>query len=269
LLNVHLIGQHLTPELVTWATSLRERATIYSFSTTRELLVSWALAKSTGNYDILAPNAVVWLQSRPGQYSQAEIDAAQIADPLARPVIVAGALCAGEPRSGKLLLDVTRLYWHQPQDALWDSILTVGLDVQTTSQWIAIHAAQLADYEGLAGLCQTLGLSTLWQNDRWPVISSEPAYRLFRGWRSWERWCDDRQSWPDSVNATRAILVLDFPTPDDVGRARDSGIDHVLATPFRATDLRNFIGPRQRRASRACNVVSQSGATPRVYGRAG
>jgi hypothetical protein len=249
-----------------------DRATVYSFATTSELLGGWRIARSVGCDDAIKPSAVVWLQSRPGQFSQSEIDAVLIADPLARPVVIAGALCAGEPRSEKLLLDVARLYWHQPLDAFWSLIKgdTSGLRFDArTGQWIGIHAAQLTDYEGLAGVCQSLGFSTLWQNDRWPIISSEPNYRMFRGWNSWERWCDEQATSRLKQPTTPAILVLDFPTPCDVERARESGLDHVLATPFRAGDLGACLGRRRAPSLSKVKVDRRVAQTSRVYGRAG
>ena len=56
---------------------------------------------------------VIVAQARPGEYSDAEIDALRRAAPLAPIVALLGSLCEGETRSGNPWPGVIRVYWHQ------------------------------------------------------------------------------------------------------------------------------------------------------------
>jgi len=56
---------------------------------------------------------IIVAQARPGEYSDAEIDALRRAAPLAPIVALLGSLCEGEARSGKPWPGVIRVYWHQ------------------------------------------------------------------------------------------------------------------------------------------------------------
>lgn len=56
---------------------------------------------------------VILAQARPGEYSDAEIDALRRAAPLAPIVALLGSLCEGETRSGHPWPGVIRVYWHQ------------------------------------------------------------------------------------------------------------------------------------------------------------
>jgi hypothetical protein len=233
--SVHLVGRPTSSVLSAVACDLASRAIVYSFATTTELLRAWKLARSQDSADCWQPTAVVWLQERSGEFAQAEIDAVQILDPMAKCFVVAGCWSEGEPRSGRPLLDATRVYWHQGAAAIWSQLARKEAPT-LPAQWIAIHAAKLLDYQGIAGLCQTLGQQTIWQATHQPVISSSPALRIFVDWSSWEAWREltGKQSAP-------AILLQGFPRPVDFERARAEGIRAVVAQPCRSEDLRQAI----------------------------
>jgi hypothetical protein len=238
---LHLVGRRLPTELQTFSQELQRTALVYLFPTTAELLDGWRLARKNGPQLAFAPNAVVWLQSRAGEYQQAEVAEVQTLDPLARPIVVAGCWCEGEPRSGRLLAAVTRIYWHQGAAALLRLLPTDEQPQATTSQWIAIHATHYGDYQGIAGVCESLGHRTLWQAEHWPSISSEPAARIFCGWSSWQAWQDNNRSQDRSAHT---ILLQDFPRPADHQRAAAEGIAAVVAQPFSAMELERAISPR-------------------------
>lgn len=234
---LHLVGRRLPAELRAIAQELQRSALVYEFDTTDELLAGWRLARQQGPQLTFAPHAVVWLQSRAGEFQQHEITAVQTLDPLAKPIVVAGCWCEGEPRSGRLLTGVTRIYWHQRAAAVLRIAQVENESQLIGSQWIAIHATQYVDYQGLAGVCESLGQRAVWQADHWPTISSAPDVRIFRDWSTWQSWRDNNAN----ARATPAILLLDFPRPTDHQRAAAEGISVVVALPFRAADLEQVI----------------------------
>ncbi|MBI2826948.1 MAG: hypothetical protein HYX69_19915 [Planctomycetia bacterium] len=59
------------------------------------------------------PDLIVVAQSRPGEFSGADIERMRFAAPLARIVALLGAWCEGESRSGSPWPAVPRVYWHQ------------------------------------------------------------------------------------------------------------------------------------------------------------
>lgn len=233
----HLVGRRLPSELQTFAQELRRHALVYSFDTTESLLAGWRLARRNGPQLTFAPQAVVWLQSRGGEFQPDEVAAVQTLDPLARPIVVAGCWSEGEPRSGKPLAGVKRLYWHQGPQALL-TLFAAGNTPPTRAQWIAIHAAHYVDYLGLAGVCESLGQRTFWQADHAPIISSEPDLRIFCHWSSWQAWRKNNRS---AHHAAPAILLQDFPRPADQQRAAAEGIAAIVAQPFAAADLQRAV----------------------------
>jgi len=260
------------PEHERWLTELRAKTIVYTFATTGDLLAAWRLAKAASSYESLTPSAVVWLQSRPGEFAQAEIDAVMIADPLARPFVIAGTLCEGEPRSGRLLADVARLYWHESVESFW-SLLNSQSERNGASpfadQWLAVHGNSLTDYQGLAGVCHSLGLKTIWQSDRWPIVSSEPQYRLFHGWAAWQAWRAQAELQSATIEPAPVILLLDFPRQEDFNRAHDEGIEAVLACPFRDDALqRALLRKKARQPSKSAGVLSATSPAA-TYSRAG
>lgn len=235
---IHVIGRRLTPELATIARELRDVAIVYQFASTRELAAAWLLARRNDATECMAPAAVVWLQTRPGEFRQREIDVVAELDPLARPIVVAGCWSEGEPRSGKPLQGVTRVYWHQGIGGIMSIVMRQTRPRPLEPLWVAIHARQVVDYQGLSGVCESLGLRTIWQNDRWPVISSQPDLRLFVEWEAWQAW---RERQAERQTKGPEILALSFPRPADFERARAGGIRGVVALPLRTSDLRQAI----------------------------
>lgn len=248
---IHLVGQRLSPELTALAGELRSLAVVYHFATTREMIAAWRLAQTSDAAEHLTPTAVVWLQSRPGEFRQREIDFVAECDPLARPIVIAGCWSEGEPRSGKPLTGVTRAYWHQGLGAIVPILTKQVARPLIAPQWLAIHTSQFVDYQGISAACQSLGLQTIWQNDRWPAISSEPAIRLFVHWEEWQAWRER----PATARGPRAkeLLLLSFPRPADFQRAAESGVSQVLAQPFTANDLQRALAERKPR--RACATL--------------
>ena len=59
------------------------------------------------------PELVLLAQARPGVDEQVLVDRLLAAAPLVRVIVVAGSWCEGELRTGKPLVGVQRIYWHE------------------------------------------------------------------------------------------------------------------------------------------------------------
>lgn len=242
------IGQHLAPELADVERRLRGSTLTYSFERTTDLLAAWEIAREQRMTRALQPAAIVWLQSRPGEFPRGEVDEVRKASPAARHIVVTGCLCEGELRSGQPLREVVRLSWNLGPAAILAQIQSLGpLPTASTPHWLAIHAPDFLTYEGLAWLCESLGHKAIWQPAHLPAVSSEPAIRLFANWQSWENWHGRRGS--QGANPAAEILLLDFPRPADFERAADSGITRVLPLPPQLAELQAALANHRERAA--------------------
>ncbi|WP_425614473.1 hypothetical protein NA78x_004342 [Anatilimnocola sp. NA78] len=235
------IGQHLAPELVACERALRQFAVIYAFEQTADVLAAWQVASDQPLPRSHEPAAIVWLQSRSGEFSQPEVEALREAIPQAKLFAITGVFSEGEKRSGKPLAGVTLIPWHHEPRKLRTLITSTQLATHPNrSDWLAIHAANFTDYQGLAGLCQSLGYRTIWQPDHLPRLSSEPAVRLFTDWPAWQNWQPASKQSPAPQPAAEILLVA-HPRPSDFARARELDISLVLAQPFDVADLQHSL----------------------------
>ncbi|QDU27966.1 hypothetical protein ETAA8_30580 [Anatilimnocola aggregata] len=231
------VGQHLSPELVAYERELRKFSVIYAFERTSDVLAAWQVAREQPLPRSHTSAAVVWLQSRSGDFQQTEVDAIRDASPTTERVVVTGCWSEGEKRSGRPLGDVARIAWHQPPHVLLSLVGWKGTATQSAnSEWLVIHAASQTDYQGLAALCASLNYRTIWQPPHMPAICSEPPVRLFEDWRCWEDWQVAKKSAATKMPAAE-ILLLSFPRPSDLKRAAKLGIGHVIAQPFAREEL--------------------------------
>src|SRR5437764_86557 len=58
------------------------------------------------------PQAMVFVQSRPGQFARVEVEKLHAIEPLARLVALTGPWCEGEQRSGRPIPGVPRIAWR-------------------------------------------------------------------------------------------------------------------------------------------------------------
>jgi hypothetical protein len=203
-----------------------------------------------------APAAIVLLQLRPGVLCQTHIETLHLRAPLARIISFVGPWCDGELRSGRPSHGVTRIHWHQwrlrlPQELglVAGASPSARLPPRTLTEvdrlvatkimpgprhavrgTVAIHTCRRESYHALADACSLAGLVPLWDDDRGPPEVHQPSVRLFDGWASLAD-CEGR------ADESPAILLLDWPRPDDLHRAEQLGIGHVLAQPLLITDL--------------------------------
>jgi hypothetical protein len=202
------------------------------------------------------PQAVVFAQSRPGQFARGEVEQLHAAAPLARLIVLTGPWCEGEGRSGRPWPGVTRVPWRS-----WRSRLALELGsasfVSASGQRLPRTATEAermersvagveprrfdgqADvytesqlvFEGLAGGLGQLGLRAAWRN-----VNEEPAgapadVALLDGWEN-----------VPAVCPARGVLLLHFPRPEDVARAAQLGIAAILPQPLFLAELAEMLG---------------------------
>ena len=193
------------------------------------------------------PSAIVVLQSRPGEFPQDQIEALHRRAPLARLIVLAGAWCEGELRSGKPAHGVTRILWHQWRERLPRELEATPLprttsDVESLLRAIprqaeaqrglaAICTWRRESFAALAEACLVAGLQGVWQPPEAPRVVDGADVLLIDGWPSIAgRRLFAHQSIP-------AVLLLDWPRPEDVMRAAEQQIDRVLGQPMLLADL--------------------------------
>ena len=188
-----------------------------------------------------APSAILIAQSRPGQFSRAAVEAWHARAPLARLVALVGPWCEGEQRSGRPWPGVVRVPWRDwparlpralglvasdvrlPRTAsdaerLQSEIASLGLSRRPQrAGGVAIRSASAASHEGLCSLLTCLGAS---------VVADNAALEIVEGW----------DQWPTTDGPPR-VLLLHFPRPDDLDRARQRDAAAVLAQPLLLADL--------------------------------
>lgn len=204
-----------------------------------------------------APEMTVLAQSFPGEFDPADVARLRQLVPLSRILGLLGSWCEGEMRSGKPLLGVVRIYWHQ-WSARWhreldrlhrgrcpswglpptaieeDRLLLEADDPRPTRQGLIVvftHLPQVA--ECLAAACQSLGYSTVsLPPTRNPQVSGAVA-ALF----------DVADDHPDLARMAAllapvpTIAVLGFPRIDDYVQAQAAGAAAVLSKPLLLDDL--------------------------------
>ena len=204
------------------------------------------------------PGAILLLQSRPGEFASAEIERLHAHVPLARLVALVGPWCEGEMRSGRPPAGVARVPWRS-----WPSRLApeLGLDgsadlgvpplPRTASDAERLErsleslksrlsagslAAVCADrrdrFESLRDSLSLLGVRGIWQWPGVPLDGGAVDLVLIDGWKSWPETVP-----PPDGDRPPAVLVLDFPRPEDLQRARAEGACAVVAEPMLLADL--------------------------------
>ena len=220
-----------------------------------------------------APHVVLFAQSRPGQFAQADVETLHARSPLSRLVVLLGSWCEGEMRTGKPWAGVVRIYWHQwaarmiPEltpgpigiGGVWRLPRTASGTEQLAhtaeGAWrqgqglVAIHARLFCDYQALSDACLAGGYSSTWDHPYCPSFAGGTAAVL----------CNLLGGDPDeaaqvAVLARRyapapVIALLDFLRSDDLHRMLDAGAAAALAKPFLVGDLLWLID-RQLRVGR-------------------
>jgi len=204
----------------------------------------------------IPPRAVVFAQSRPGQITAREVESWHAVAPLARLVELSGPWCEGEGRTGRPWPGVVRVPWRswQPRlsyvlrltrgtaQAAWlprtateaEHILKCVQDASEPQFRgnAAIHTNSLATFRAWQDLLNRLGLTADWVcPDGSASVDADIA--LVVGWESVAAGAGAGEI---SSSPARA-LILDWPRPEDVQRAKSLGFCAVLAQPLLIGDL--------------------------------
>jgi hypothetical protein len=206
------------------------------------------------------PAAIVFLQARPGSLAQSDIEQFHHRAPQARLIAIVGPWCAGEPRSGRPCEGVTRIYWHQwaarlplelglagpahttgyrsrtltETDVLLRS-LTPTLHRPSPTGLVAIAAISRESFSSLADACWAVGLRSAWQQPHTPPQYAGADLLLIDGWEC----CPPELGKGNAAHrpTSPAVLLLDWPQPNDLSLACERGIARCIARPLLLTDL--------------------------------
>jgi len=252
-LQILLVGDTSRPEFREADTALEELAEV-----TRCTDVDAAIAALTEG--LLGVHGIVFVQAFPDQFSTAAIDRLRRLAPLARLIAILGSWCEGEPRSGRPLPGVIRIYWHQASIRIrrefprWfqakGSLWQLPPTASDEEQLLASVAAPLPEGKGLVAIwtrrpemhdlladaCCRIGYSTAWLHPRQPARVHGPVAAIYDGAAlDLAGWAELRQL-SAAVSPAPTLALLDAPRIQDVRLARTLGAS-VLAKPFRIDEL--------------------------------
>lgn len=210
------------------------------------------------------PELLLLPESRPGIWTDRELNALRAVAPLARVLRISGSWCDGQIRSARPPAGSLGMAWHQALSRLSRGLgattaggllpapltatsedLLLGSTCRATSQTtrrcgrprIAIHAPRTAQAEAWAALCEGLGYRAEIMI-RGAAHHDGPADAVL--WDCDPRDLADAASVADFVEragTARVVAVCGFPRPDDVQSALRQGIAVVLAKPLLAADF--------------------------------
>jgi hypothetical protein len=241
---VWLIGQTDHAEFAPPVAWLRRTAACEAFGD-----VAHALERA--HSAVGSPDAILLVQSRPGQYGRHEVERLHAAAPLAALAALVGPWCEGEARSGRPWPGVARTAWWA-----WQSRLPLALGLapdgrsrlpRTASETERIEqgfaafdrltlggrtAVIWADrrdaYEALADALGVLGITATWRLLASPDQLAAASLCVFLGW--------EHPVAELAGNGPR-VLALAFPRPEDRLRAAALGIRALVALPLLISDL--------------------------------
>lgn len=211
--------------------------------------------------DRLVPDAILFVQSRPGQIGPTEVERLHAAAPLSRLVMLVGSWCEGELRSGRPCSGVIRILWHQWQPRLipfllsdsapvpgwWRMPRTASLDEQFActvhSDWprrqglVAVHADSSHTFAALSEACQSGGYATVWYWSQESVAAAGVVAVLADGTSCDASGIRFLRQVVRRHRSAPVIALLDFVRRQDYEQAMSEGVFAVLAKPFLVYDL--------------------------------
>jgi hypothetical protein len=266
-LHVRTLGDDRAAEFAAVRTMLAERARFEPF------------ASPQPTPDVA--DLLVVFQSRPGEVTQEEIEAAHRLCPAAPIVAVLGSWCEGEMRSGRPWHGVERVYWYNAPARLQrhlDRTSPRGYRTESAADVIeratppaathavrraGIIAATRAAFEPLADACQVLGYEAVWQR----TLSEIPSDIDLLLWRVDD--CAEIATLAPSKLPTgdmQTIVVANFPRRHDVQALAKHGIE-VLGAPFLLADLAAMIAVDHEIACERDDSASPVRRTARLIGQ--
>jgi hypothetical protein len=210
---------------------------------------------------------VVLCQSRPGEFSAAEIEALRRCAPLARFWRHLGSWCEGEQRTAPPPPGCTNTYWHQwpPRAArqlsaaqqgicpAWGLPLTATAEEQTLADAelpiepragrIAIFAGRAETAVALADVCRLAGYEPVIIHRTCASLDGERFNAATASVALWdtsiERACDGVlvEQVEDMAGGAPVVAMVGFPRPGDESRATQAGIAALVSKPFQIRDL--------------------------------
>lgn len=204
------------------------------------------------------PELALLAQPRPGCIDQSCVDRLQIAAPLMRIVIVAGAWCEGELRTGRPLIGAARLYWHQlpawwarslaqraarfppmwsrMPDSARPSELTPTTGAAKTI--VAVDAIDFAVFETLEAALHPYGWSCVWMRPNADAIEAA-SLGVWDGGQldagdcaSLARFCQRFGALPAPV-----VALVDFLRVEHFKRLHTAGASALLGKPYDVASL--------------------------------
>jgi len=208
-----------------------------------------------------SPQVILFAQSRPGQYSQKDVEQLHVHSPLSRLVVLLGSWCEGETRTGRPWSGVVRVFWHQ-----WDARMIPELSSQSTDsfhlwrmprtvtggdqlaqaaegRWcqgeglVVIRSRLFRDYQALGDACAAGGYASAWEaQDGQPFVTGAAAV-LYSGIGGDPGEASEVAQLARRHAPTPVIALLDFLRGGDRRRMASAGAAAVLAKPFLVSDL--------------------------------
>ncbi|MHB8863015.1 MAG: hypothetical protein ACYC6N_11465 [Pirellulaceae bacterium] len=204
-------------------------------------------------------HCVIIAQSRPGQFTQQDIDRLNRALPLSHFIALLGSCCEGETRSGRPWPGVVRVYWHQwlargPSELRPDMVPTSWQLPRTSSDvervdyalrkpptpsggLIAIYTGQAVFFQGLARACRLAGYSSVWTTPRTWWRLDGAAAMLWHAWAPDDSEFEQLRQIAARSPSVPVVALFGFPRHDHLQRATACGAAAVLAIPFLLPDL--------------------------------
>jgi len=252
-LRLVLIGDIWRPEFLEAGTALQDLAEVIRVGDVEAAFS--ALAEG-----LPAVHGIVLLQAYPDQFSAAAIDRLRRLAPLARLIAILGSWCEGEPRSGRPLPGVMRIYGHQAAvrirrefsrwseagGSLWQLpptatdeeqlLASIRAPLPERNGLIAIWTRRRDMHDLLADACRKAGYATAWLHPRQPVQLRGTAAAIHDGAVLDAAGMADLTRLTAMVSPAPVLALLDAPRIQDVRLARTLGAA-ALAKPFRVDEL--------------------------------
>ena len=209
--------------------------------------------------DPISPHAIVLAQSYPGQFAAGAIERLRAAAPLARLIALLGSWCEGEPRSGRPLPGVVRVYWHEaavrfrrefPHWFCRESVWPMPITATDEERLLASTAEPLPKGNGLVAIwsrrpemaelltdtCRSAGYATAWLHPRRPCRVQGASAAIFDGDSLDAATTDELRRFARNASPSPLLVLLGAPRIQDV-RAIGSLGGTVLSKPFRVDEL--------------------------------
>jgi AmiR/NasT family two-component response regulator len=201
------------------------------------------------------PAVIMLLQSRPGEFPEAELDLLRRRWPLARLVGVFGSWTEGEPRNGPAARGVYRIAWHAaverlsqefgggrlldlPATATADErLLANARPMSAQSRVIAVAALRASWAEPLVdGIAAAGNAAVYWPLDRHSVARGIDAvvWDVFGCEHDLPRY---RSLLPGAKREVPVVATMDFARPQDIVKLAELGVTRVLGKPLLMADL--------------------------------